>query len=145
MRLEVFASAGKVVEVWSERLGEEVIFASDNALLDPVSVSLPTYSGPSRTTPDVLRRGCASVTERDGIRSGWRRFVAGSLAVACQSWLMRPSTVSSPNSVSTLRRTRRHRHSAQGTSVWVPQVGLEGELPVRAVLCAAGEATTRAV
>jgi hypothetical protein len=35
MRLEDFASVGLVVEVWSERLGEEVIFASDNARVDP--------------------------------------------------------------------------------------------------------------
>jgi|SRR5580693_656745 hypothetical protein len=35
MRLDDFAHAGLVAEVWSEILREEIVFASDNALLDP--------------------------------------------------------------------------------------------------------------
>ncbi len=35
MPLNDFARAGLVVEVWSERLGEIVLFASDNAVTDP--------------------------------------------------------------------------------------------------------------
>jgi hypothetical protein len=35
MPLEEFALAGLVVEVWSRVLGEAVVFASDNARLDP--------------------------------------------------------------------------------------------------------------
>jgi TubC N-terminal docking domain len=35
MPLEEFARAGLVVEVWSRVLGEAVVFASDNARLDP--------------------------------------------------------------------------------------------------------------
>jgi hypothetical protein len=35
MRLDHFAQAGRVVTVWSELLRELVIFASDNAIVDP--------------------------------------------------------------------------------------------------------------
>lgn len=35
MRLDDFARAGLVIEVWSERLGEIVLFASDNTATDP--------------------------------------------------------------------------------------------------------------
>lgn len=35
MPLDDFAGAGLVVEVWSERLGEVVLFASDNTAIDP--------------------------------------------------------------------------------------------------------------
>ena len=35
MRLEEFEGAGLVVEVWPKALGEVVVFASDNAVVDP--------------------------------------------------------------------------------------------------------------
>jgi hypothetical protein len=60
MRLDDFARAGLVVAVWSEVLSERVIFASDNAVVDPGELR-PVYRARElrvllgMTNPDELR------------------------------------------------------------------------------------------
>ena len=62
MRLEVFARAGLVVEVWSSVLDEAVVFASDDARVDPGELRTVYRAHELRvllglTTPRELRRG----------------------------------------------------------------------------------------
>ena len=61
MRLEEFARAGLVVEVWSSVLDEAVVFASDDARVDPGEVRTVYRAHELRvllglTTPRELRR-----------------------------------------------------------------------------------------